>query len=115
MQPIVVTVSDASGGAKYSRWVRLDNWAPGGVAVQLVVSGTATYTLQQTLDDPNSPTNPVPVNSVTWFPCADTNVVNVSASAQTNYQFAPVFCRVVQSAGSGSVTATFVQHSAVPL
>lgn len=114
MQPIVVTVSDASGGVKYSRWVRLDNFAPGGVAVQLVVSGTATYTLQQTLDDPNSPTNPVAVGSVTWFPCADTNVVNVSTSAQTNYQFAPIFCRVVQSAGSGSVTATFVQHSAVP-
>lgn len=115
MQPQFTSVSDASGGAKYSPWVRLDSWAPGGVAVQLVVTGTVSYTLQQTLDDPNSPTNPVAVNSVTWFPCADTNVVNAIASAQTNYQFAPIFCRIALASGSGSVAGTFVQHSVVPV
>jgi hypothetical protein len=55
------------------------------------------------------------VNSVTWFPCADTNVVNAIASAQTNYQFAPIFCRIALASGSGSVAGTFVQHSVVPV
>lgn len=113
MRPITVSVSDASGGAKYSDWVRLDNWCAGGVAVQLNASGTVSYTLQQTLDDPNSPTDPVAVGSVTWLPCADVNAVNATTSVQTNYQFAPVFCRVALATGSGSVTATFVQNGGI--
>lgn len=115
MQPITVTVSDASAGVKYSNWVRLDPWAPGQVAVQLNVDGTVNYTLQQTLDDPNSPTDPVPVNSVTWINCADSAVVGATTAKQTNYQFTPIFCRVVLNSGSGTVKATFVQASVVPL
>lgn len=115
MRPITVTVSDASVEPKYSDWVRFDDYAPGGVAVQLSVTGTVSYTLQQTMDDPNSPTNPVAIGSMTWLPCADTNVVNAIASAQTNYQFAPIFARVALASGNGSVTATFLQHSSVPL
>lgn len=114
MRPITVTVSDASSTVKYSRLVRLDEWAPGQVGVQLNVSGSVNYTLQQSMDDPNSPTNPVAEGSMTWINCADTNVVGATGSKQTNYQFAPLFCRVVLSSGSGSVTATFVQASVVP-
>jgi len=114
MRPITVTVSDASGGTKYSRLVRLDEWAPGQVGIQLTVSGTVNYTLQQSMDDPNSPFSPVPEASMTWVNSADTNVVGATATKQTNYQFVPLFCRVVLNSGSGSVTATFVQASVVP-
>ena len=114
MRPITVTVSDASGGTKYSPLVRLDEWAPAHVGVQLSVSGTVNYTLQQSMDDPNSPTNPVPLASMTWVNCADTAAVGASTSIQTNYQFVPLFCRVVLNSGSGTVTATFVQASVVP-
>jgi len=73
------------------------------------------YTLQQSMDDPNSPTNPVAQGSMTWVNCADTKAVGASSTVQTNYQFTPIFCRVVLNSGSGSVTATFVQASSVPL
>ena len=115
MRPITVTVSNASGGVQYSPLVRLDEWAPGQVGVQLTASGTVNYTLQQSMDDPNSPTNPVAQNSMTWVNCADTAAVGASSTVQTNYQFVPLFCRVVLNSGSGSVTATFVQASSVPL
>lgn len=115
MRPIVVTASDASGGVKYTDLVRLDEWTTGGVGVQITVSGTVNYTLQQTMDDPNSNTNPVAVGSMTWVNCADTAVVGASATKQTNYQFCPVFCRVVLNSGSGSITATFVQSGVTNL
>lgn len=114
MRPITVSVSDASGGVKYTDLVRLDEYAPGQVGVQITVSGTVNYTLQQSMDDPNSPTNPVAQASMTWVNCADTSVVGASATKQTNYQFAPIFCRVVLNSGSGSITATFVQAGVVP-
>ena len=50
MRPITVTVSNASGGTKYSDLVRLDEWAPGQVGVQLTASGTVNYTLQQSME-----------------------------------------------------------------
>jgi hypothetical protein len=115
MTPITVTVSNASGGVKYTRWVRLDSWALPNVAVQLNVTGSVSYTLQTTMDDPNSPTNPVSVNNVTWFNSNDSSVVNASASAQTNFVFLPTFARVQLNSGSGSVTATFAQAGVVPV
>ena len=86
MTPITVTVSNASGGVQYSPLVRLDEWAPGQVGVQLTASGTVNYTLQQSMDDPNSPTNPVAQASMTWVNCADTSAVGASSTVQTNYQ-----------------------------
>lgn len=113
MRPITVSVSDASGGVKYTRLVRLDEWSTGGVGVQINATGTVSYTLQQSMDDPDSPTNPVPVNSMTWITCADSNVVNAISSQQTNYQFVPLYCRVSLNSGTGSITATFVQSGVV--
>jgi hypothetical protein len=114
MRPIVVTVSDASGGVKYSDWVRFDDWAPSNISIQCNVTGTVSYTVQSTLDDPNSPTNPVAVANVTWVNSSDSNVVNAVATKQSNFLFAPIFARVVLNSGSGSVAATFVQDSNGP-
>lgn len=114
MRPIVVTVSNASGGAQTSPLVRFDDFAPGPVSIQCTVTGTVNYTVQSSLDDPNSATNPVALASMTWIVSSDTNVVGATTSQQSNFFFAPVFARILLSSGSGSVTATFLQSSNGP-
>jgi hypothetical protein len=111
------SVSGASAGTNGvagSSWVRFDDFAPSNISIQCTVSGTVNYTLQSTLDDPNSPTNPVALNSVTWVNSSDSNVVAKAATAQSNFLFAPVYARVVINSGTGSVTTTFVQDSNGP-
>lgn len=115
MRPITVSVSDASGGAKSSAWVRFDDFAPANISIQCNVTGTVDYSVQTTLDDPNSATNPVATGSVTWISSSDTNVVNATTSMQSNFAFAPTFARILLNSGSGSVTATFLQSSNGPL
>lgn len=107
-------VSIGTNGVGGSPWVMLDPWAFPGVALQLTVSGTVNYTVQQTLDDPNDPTSPVAAASVTWVDSADTNVVAATSTQQTNYAFAPRYVRVRINSGTGSVTATISQFGVVP-
>jgi hypothetical protein len=97
-----------------SPWVRLDEWANSTVAIQCSVTGTATYTLQQTLQDPNSPTDPVAPYSVAWLNSSDSAAVNATTTVQTSYQYAPVFARVTLTSGTGSVSSVFSQQSVVP-
>jgi hypothetical protein len=97
-----------------SDWVRFDEYAPSNISIQCTVSNTVNYTVQSTLDDPNSPTNPVSVVNVNWVNSSDTNVVSATATKQSNFLFAPVYARVVVNSGSGSVTTTFVQDSNGP-
>lgn len=98
-----------------SPWVRFDDWAPSPISIQCNVSGTVNYTVQQTLDDPNSPTNPVAAASMTWLPYPDSSLAAATATAQGNYGYMPVFARIVLNSGSGSVTGTFIQASNGPL
>lgn len=115
MQAITVSVSDASVAPKGSSWVRFDDFAPAQITVQCVVTGTANYTIQTTLDDPNDPINPVPVNSVTWLSSLDTNVVGVAASKSSYFAYAPKYARILLNSGNGSVSATFLQSSNGPI
>jgi hypothetical protein len=98
-----------------SPWVMLDPWALPAVAVQLNVSGTVNYTLQQSLDDPNDPTNPTTAASMTWIDSADTEVVAATTAQQTNYAFTPRYVRVLLNSGAGSTTATIIQSGSVSL
>lgn len=107
-------ITVGTNGVAASAWVRLDEWASAQVALQLVVSGTVNYTVQQTLDDPNSATNSVLPYQMTWFSSSDTNIVAASANFQSNYAFAPIFTRVVLNSGSGSVTMQVSQLGVVP-
>lgn len=109
MVPITVSVSDASVDPQYSRWVRFDDWAPSYISIQCVVTDTVSYTIEYTLDDPYSPISPVPANDVTWFTSDDTDVVNATANATSNFIFAPTYARVKLNSGAGSVRATFLQ------
>jgi hypothetical protein len=82
----------------------VDYFTP-NLTIQAVVSGTATYSVTQTLDDPNT------VAVLTWFP-----VVAALTAATTNQISAisqsPVRAlRFQVTAGSGSVTFTVLQGS----
>lgn len=94
--------------------VRLDEWAPGQVGLQVNVNGTVNYTVQSSMDDPNSPTNPVALGSMTWIDSSDTNVVAATTAQQSNFMFAPIWVRIVLNSGNGTVTMTVVQYSNGP-
>lgn len=107
-------VTVGTNGVASSAWVRLDGWAMSSIALQTTVSGTVNYTLQQTLDDPNSPTSPVAPSAVTWVNSPNLAMVNATATAQASSIYIPVFMRVVLNSGTGSVVATFQQASNAP-
>lgn len=79
-----------------------DYYGESEVALQASVTGTANYTVQQTLDDPAGA-------SPTWFSHPDSNLVNATTSQQGNYAYLPRACRVVINSGSGTVTLTAIQ------
>lgn len=102
---VTVGTSDVAG----SDWVRFDDWAPNYISIQCVKDGTVNYTLEYTLDDPNSATDPVNSNDITWVVSDDTDVVNATTSAVSNFLFAPTFARITLNSGDGSVRAKFLQ------
>lgn len=114
MQPITVTTTDATAGTTYSRSVRMDTWANAQAAIQVTVTGTATYTVETSMDDPNDPVNPVAVGSMTWVNATDSNIVNKSATASGVLVATPVFVRIKQTAGNGSTRMTIAQFSNAP-
>ena len=98
-----------------SPWVRFDDFAPSNISIQCNVTGSATYTVQSTLDDPFDPFSPVSTAAMTWVASSDANVVGATTTKQSNFLFAPKFARVVLTAVStGSVAATFLQSSNGP-
>jgi len=107
-------VTVGTNGVASTPWVRFDEWASPQVTIQCDVSGTVNYTIQQTLDDPNSPTNPVAPNAVIWLPTSDATGVGATTTIQSNYAYAPTFARVLLNSGTGTVTATFIQLGVAP-
>jgi hypothetical protein len=113
MMPIVVTTEDASLVSVSSRLVYCDPWiAPAKINIQTVVIGTVNYNVQYTLDDPNSPTDPVAVGSITWV---DSGQGAKTANNAFQLDFAPSYIRVLQNTGSGSTTTTILQSGSVTL
>lgn len=108
-------VTVGTNGVAGSRWMRLDDFAPAQVSVQVDVSGTVNYTVQTTLDDPNDPISPVAVGSVTWLSSLDSNVVSKAVAASSYFAYAPKYARIVLNSGTGSASATFLQSSNGPI
>lgn len=106
-------VTVGTNGVAASPWVKLDDYGFAPTSLQATVSGTVNYTVQQTLDDPNSPTNPVEPSAVTWVAYNDSSMAAATATAQGNYAFAPSFCRVLLNSGTGSVTLTVLQSGPI--
>jgi len=102
-------VQVGTSGVVGSNWARLDNWAIGPTNIQITSAGTANYTLQTTLDDPNDTVNPIDPDDVRWLPSTDTNVVNATGNKQTKLDVNPIFVRLLVNSGVGTVSAKVVQ------
>lgn len=105
MRQIVVTLSDASGGAKNSDPIPLDIHGRPEISLQVDVTGTANWTVQQTLDNPFT----TPAGSITWINHPDANMVAQTVDRQGNYAYVPAAVRLQLSSGSGSAKLTIVQ------
>lgn len=105
------TIIAGTSGVAASAWVRFDDWTQNMLSIQANVSGSVNYTVQSTLDDPNSPTNPVAPASITWFTSNDTNLASQTVARQSNTQIMPTYARVLLNSGTGTVTATFTQFA----
>lgn len=106
-----ITVGNSQSGSSPS--IALDPWAFPQVAIQCSVTGTVNYTVQQTLDNPNDPVNPIARTSMQWVDHPDANLVAATATKQGNYGYAPLFMRLVINSGSGSVRMTVIQANVV--
>lgn len=106
MRPITVTTSGESVSAPVVADYMV---SPFNIGFGVVVTGTATYTVQHTFDDPFA-AGFTPA-SATWF--SHENLVNQTTSQDGNYAFPVRAIRVNQTAGAGSTAATFVQAGAV--
>ena len=116
------TISAAASGAltigtntvASSMWVRLDEFSAPQIGIQATATGTINYTLQQTLQDPNSPFAPVLPYQVAWLNSADASAVNAAANIQSNYTYAPQWAKVTLNSGTGSVSVVYNQYSNAP-
>ena len=107
---IATTVTVGTNGVASSQWATFDPYAgTAPIAIQATVSGTVNFTIQQTLDDPNSTSNAVARSSVTWVAHPDSAVASATATAQANYAYPPAYARVLLNSGTGTVKATFIQ------
>lgn len=74
------------------------------ISLQVAVTGTVNYTVQQTLDNPfDSSITPA------WFDHPDTNLVAQTVNRQGNYAFVPAAVRLVVNSGSGTARLTIIQ------
>ena len=106
------TATVGTNGVASSPWATFDMYAGmAPTAIQTGVSGTVNYTVQQTLNDPNSTSNPVARSSVVWIDHPDSAIVGATAAKQANYAYPPAYARVLLNSNTnpGYVTATFIQ------
>jgi len=79
------------------------------VSLQVQVVGTATWTVQQTLDDVfDTAITPV------WFDHPDTNMVAQTVNRQGNFDKPVRATRLSQTAGAGSCIFTVIQSEVRP-
>lgn len=104
MRPIVLNTTDASGGTTTSATGVVDIHGRPEISLQLDITGTATCTVQQTLDNVWD-TSITP----TWFDHPDVNLVGATSDRQGNYAFVPFAVRLRQTAGNGSAKLTIIQ------
>jgi hypothetical protein len=100
MRPTRVTVA----GIGISAPIVLDHGqSPSTVAIGVIISATATYTVEHTFDDPFAAGG---LASATWLPHSTLNAKTTNADG--NYAYPPTACRLNVSASTGNVTMTVV-------
>lgn len=113
---VTANITAGTASTASSPWVRFDTWSVSPITKQAVVSAAplvANFTVQVSMDDPNSNTNPVAVANMTWFNDSDTNFVAKATSAQGVSAYIPLWMRIFLNSGNGTVTGTFAQAGSV--
>lgn len=100
MRQIRVTTS----GVSISTAVIVDLHGRPEISLQVDVTGAATYSVQQTLDNLYD-TTITPL----WLDHPDTNLVAQTVDRQGNYAYVPAAIRLNQTAGAGSAVLTVIQ------
>lgn len=106
MRPIVVTLSDASGGAKTSAPIPLDLYiSPFNTSLSVTVTGVANYTVQYTFDK---------VFDGGWVAGSGNWVDHPNLTAQTatkdsNLAYPATAVRILLNSGAGSARFTVIQ------
>lgn len=108
------TVQVGVTGDTTSRWIRMDSWANAQAVAQVNTSGTITYSVQTSMDDPNDPFSPVAVVSMTWLDALDANLVAENAAKSGVFNLTPTWVRVKASGGTGTATLKIAQFSNAP-
>lgn len=107
------TVGPSASGGTFSNLLRMDEWAGGQIGFQTVVTGTATYSVVTSFDDPNDPVNPVPLASMTWDSVLS-GVNNYTQGTTGDIKVIPRYIAIEIASGSGSVAMTVTQSLNVP-
>ena len=100
-KPIVLVAQAGSSNPASPVWIPDKNVTVWNVGFGCVVTGTVTYTVQHTYDDPNV------VASPTWW--SDSVVVAQTANKEGSSTTPVMAYRVLTTSGSGSVSVSFVQ------
>ena len=103
MRPIQVALSSVT-----NQIIMVDYFNP-NLTAQIVITGTATASIQQTLDDPNNP--PAIPGTVTWFNITGLNAITASAIAPLSLTAVRALNFVVSAYTSGTVVFTVIQGS----
>jgi hypothetical protein len=108
------TVQVGTTGDVTSRWVRMDSWANAQSVAQVDTSGTITYSVQTSMDDPNDPVAPVAILDMTWLDALDANLVSETAAKSGAFAYTPTWVRVSATGGTGTATLKIAQFSNAP-
>jgi hypothetical protein len=91
-------------GAGTTATAPLDIHGRPDISLQVAVTGTVNYTVQQTLDNVfDTAITPV------WFNHPDPNLVAQTVNRQGNYAYVPSAVRLVVNSGSGTARLTIIQ------
>lgn len=104
-------VTVGTNGVAGSPWVRTD-WSVTNpnATVQLDATGTVNATVQVTLDDPNSTTDPVDREDVVWINSGTAALAGATGDV-LGVTTAGCWLRVLLNSGSGSVRAIILQYT----
>jgi hypothetical protein len=103
-------VTVGTNGVASSRWLRFDDYSPAPNAIQVSVSGTVNYTIEDNLQTESSVSGGL--SALTWV---GVGIVGGSASTITPFAYTPMRLRVTLNSGSGSIIATVLQNASVTL
>lgn len=106
MIPVSKTLSNVAAGTA-SEPIVLDIFGRPEVSLQVVVTGTTNWTVQQTVDRVENVINAP--SSCTWFSHPDPNMVAQAVNRQGNYAYLPTAVRLVMNSGNGAAVLTAMQ------